>query len=293
MIAMDKKYSVYVLKNADESLAGLSIKGWRIGIAHKTPISADDYLFENVLLFPCIEKYLISSHSIGSMAYLHNGDNPYYIYTIKETDDIYSIKKVINILRLFKSSNIGLSWSFLFNSSCGTIINATPQHVIPDRTYSVPLALTDDEKIKISKLQIPETEQLNGQIQKMLTVFHESFRVENKYLSFILRIMILEMLIEGNAELSYRISRTVAVLLGKNEEESSRIEKICKKMYSARSKYLHDGITNDITQEMQYNALDISRRIIANLAIINTNLPDIRSVLHKSSFGSNPYNVQF
>ena len=293
MIVMDKKYSVYVLKNADESISGLSIEGWKIGIAHKIPISEDDYLSENVQLFPQLEKYLIMSHIHDSITYLHNGDNPFYIYIMKETDNIYSIRQAISILRLCKSSNIGLSWSFLFSASGGAIVNTIPHYVIPYYTHSTPLTMTNDEKIKISALQIPEIKQLNGQVQKMLTVFHESFHVENEYLSFILRIMVLEMLIDGNAELSYRISRNVAVLLGKDEEESIQIEKICKKMYSARSKYLHDGIANDITQEMQYNALDISRRIIVNLALMNTNLSDIRAILHKSSFGSNPYNVQF
>lgn len=186
---MENKYAIYVLQSADKSLEGLTIDGWTIKVAHKTPLGVNDYLVPGIPLFPIFQKIL--------------------------------------------------------------------------------------------------------GINKMLDIFHESFLTENKHLAFVLRIMILEMLIEGNAELSFRIARSVAVFLGKTEVESVQIHEICKKMYTARSKYLHDGITKGITEEMQRNALEISRRVIANLYFINEDISNIRETIYRGGYGANPYQVKF
>ena len=73
------------------------------------------------------------------------------------------------------------------------------------------------------------------------------------------------MLIDGNAELNYRLARSLAVLLGKDKDESKDIFEKCKKIYNARSKYLHEGQTKNIYPEIQFlmiNATDGNRETV-------------------------------
>lgn len=290
---MENGYTIYVLQGVDKSLVGLTIDGWTIKAAHKSPIGGDDYLVSGIPLFPKFDKLLSVQNIMQSTLYLHNGSNPFYIYLEKETTNIYSVKKAITFLRLYKDSTVGLSLPLLLNEAGGCIINGLPNYSLAYNTSTLPLLLSEQEKEDIANLSNTHKEGTKDYINKMLDVFHESFLTENKYLSFVLRIMILEMLIEGNAELSFRIARSVAVFLGKTEDESIQIHDICKKMYTARSKYLHDGITKDITEEKQRYALEISRRVIANLYFINDDINRIREVIYRGGFGSNPYQVKF
>lgn len=206
----------------------------------------------------------------------------------------FDIRFVIDACRLFKLSKIGLYYPISANVEGGCIINELGAYAYENKNHIDNLEVFSLTEIEYEGLQELYRKLLGPQsdsVKRMIELFHEAYRTENPDIAFILCITVLEMLIEGNAELSFRLSRSVAVLLGKNKDESSEIYDNCKKMYSARSAFLHDGSASKIKKEYRLLALDYSRRIIANL--LNKDLKQVRNTLEACSFGDNPYSVDF
>jgi hypothetical protein len=88
-------------------------------------------------------------------------------------------------------------------------------------------------------------------IQLSLEHFELSYRVWPAGLEFITLMIVMEVLFnDGHTELSYRISRGCAVLLGTSIEHSQKIFKDMKRLYSKRSKLMHTGNRKSITDEM-------------------------------------------
>lgn len=81
-------------------------------------------------------------------------------------------------------------------------------------------------------------------MQNAFESYEESYNIQNQGLSFLMLIIALEVLFgpkDGMVELTHRISRNIAVLLGENLEDSKRIFKEIKNFYNKRSKMLHTG----------------------------------------------------
>ena len=122
--------------------------------------------------------------------------------------------------------------------------------------------------------------------------FLESTRGTTYQYSFILMITALEGLIEGNAELKYRISRHVAVLIGNDEDDSNTIFSFMKKMYDKRSKYVH-GSQDEITLEDCNCMRSILRRTIIKLLYCEYDKTELNSVLTSKGFGDAPIKSPF
>lgn len=289
---MDKKRKYYfVLQDVDESIIGLKADNWEIKAAHSKACCEDDFFLGSIHLYPIFQKVMFSLYGIQANEFCHGGDNKFFIYATNDKGGVYEARCLINALRLFKSSSVGISASIAINSSGGSLVETISSSVRPYyNSLKKPLVLSEEEKNEL-------VEYLNKKVDygektyivEMLKFFHESYSVANEQLSFVLRVMIMEMLIAGNTELSFRIARSVAVLLGKTEEDSKEIYKKCKKIYTARSCYLHDGVTKHITSELQNDALDISRRIIKRLMSIDEPIENIRECLDCSGYGSYPW----
>ena len=285
---MENSIQIYLANGIDESLVGLELGGWKIKIIHENPTDQDG--LSDGLQYP----HRILDLSTFFPNYYCSTENPHCLYLEKRMVNPFDIRSVIDACRLFKLSKIGLYYPISANVEGGCIINALGAYAYENKNHIDNLevfSLTDAEYEGLQELYKKLLEPPSDSVKRMLDLFHEAYRTENPYIAFILRITVLEMLIEGNAELSFRLSRSVAVLLGKNKDESSEIYDNCKKMYSARSAFLHDGSASKIKKEYRLLALDYSRRIIANL--LNKDLKQVRNTLEACGFGDNPYSVDF
>ena len=277
----------------DESMVGFSINGWEI----KKILPSNDKCtivddLTDATIYETIHSWLEMEEEFSIIPFTNDRQNPYYLIFVKETDDISEFEPIVDVLRVVKSSQFGCWQSFVITE--GAILpSGKLRSCMTDVLQIRPLlSLSLQERIQISKmLQMRMDGQFSPIVRRMLLFFHDSCRSSNQYISFILRVTILEMLIDGNAELSYRLKRSVAVLLGRDREESEEIAKNINAMYKERSKFLHNGDTDRISEEYMQLAYEYSRRVIANLICISDSLVNIRITLEQAGYGENPYNV--
>ena len=84
-------------------------------------------------------------------------------------------------------------------------------------------------------------------------------------LEYIMLFSILEMLLgSGNSEITYQISRGTALLLSNTSEEMHAIYKRMKKLYTARSKYVHSG--PEISCDCLFELREYVRKVLVKVA---------------------------
>lgn len=280
----------------DDSMEGYSLNGWEI--KKLLPTSEGHTIFNDIAdssLYQQIRNLLNTMEDVLSVVSFTNDDlNPYYMVFVKEADDAAEMQSIVDVLRVFKTSKFGCWHPIIFKHNRATIGYS--------RSYSTSalqirptLCLSTEEQKQIALLLQKRYSERDSQslqmVNMMLQFFHESCRLDNLYLSFITRVTILEMLLGENAELSYRLRRYVAVLLGRDKKESIEIADNLKKIYTKRSKFLHEGNAEDISDELMQLAYEYSRRVVANLLCISEDIKSIRTTLDQAGYGDNPYNV--
>lgn len=101
----------------------------------------------------------------------------------------------------------------------------------------------------------------NDQFNKALRTYNLSYYIGFPELEFIMLFTILEMLFsEGHSEISYQISRGTSLLLSNSTEEMKSNFKKMKNLYTARSKYVHEGTS--IKSEELIELRELVRKII-------------------------------
>jgi hypothetical protein len=162
--------------------------------------------------------------------------------------------------------------------------------------------LSEDEKVEFAKFfqdtysHFPYTpkeimgiddKQSTSILPRMFNIFHQSFSVTDISTAAVLRTIVLEMVIEGHVELNNRLARSIAVLLGKNTDHAVEIEKEVKKIYGARSKYVHDG--KHIKKEEAELSLKMVCEFLKKIYTITDDIETVRNKLHQSGFGNPPF----
>ena len=298
------------VSSMNPNLLGLTINGYQL----KKTLSYNEYksskeedkkklfylidakVFRGLFNFNSYPYKYYNKIQSASNLYINDYNDYSYLYFEKifsgsPLSYIHEQEHLVNSLRLYKSSNIGFFQPVDDNSAIFSD-PARSFHAGHRGAVAELFSLEAEEYDKIqnfyfqtfdwSKRPMAET------IKTMLIFFHESYRMESIVLRFLLRMIILEILVDGIGDLSYRISRATAILLGKTETESRLLFKTVKSLYNARSKYLHKGDMQSITIDMGYAALEISRRIIATLMYSDKSLDAVRQLLKESGYGSNP-----
>ena len=284
---------VVPLCGIDESMVGFSINGWEI----KKILPSNDgcSIIEGLTdakLHKAIHNWLEMEDVFSIIPFTNNKQDPYCLVFAKETDDITGLEAIVDVLRLIKSSQFGCWYPITVKQGALLPVGRFGQHLTNALQTRPLLSLTISERKQVLQLlQHRERQQFDSNVKKMLSFFHNSCRLDNQYLSFILRVTILEMLIDGNAELSYRLKRSVAVLLGRDREESEEIARNIDAIYKRRSKFLHNGDADKISEDHMQLAYEYSRRVIVNLICIPDELRNIRITLEQAGYGENPYNV--
>ncbi len=275
--------NISVVFNIDSSLIGLEIGNYKL-----MKCSEDD----ESSIYSIIHKFVQSYYpQFLSSFYMYIKD----IMEPEESANIYkSFELLVNSFKFYKTSKISFSNTITINDNGGAIIS-----LLTDGYYSHTEGELNDFSLKDNELDsfykfYKTINTYSGPnlklIQDMISFYHEASRQKKPQIKFILRVTILELLLDGNAELSYRLSRSVAVLLGKSVEESELIYENTKKLYNARSKYLHEG-SSSIPENCYNNATEFSRCLISALYTINKPISDIRKELLKSGYGNNPFNL--
>ena len=296
--------TIIFVSGIDPSLCGLEINGFTLKITHQiaNPLD-DDYIGGSKRAYHLASTFLgfpgTLSHGYSYVLREENNTESfmYFEKSAPESDVIdffYETQHLINCMRLVCCSRVGFYCPLNVNSSGGCVAMSDIYHTFHS-VYSFEASkISKDSDLSMLKRFYAETYSTtyNATVKKMLKIFHDSYRMHSQELKLIQRVTIMEMLVDGNAELMNRISRTVAVFLGRTLEEIRDIFSRMKNLYTARSKYLHDGCTDKIKADVMVDALELSRRIIANLMYIKCDMKEFRRTIDEAGFGTNPFDVK-
>jgi len=280
----------FIVYNIDDNLIGKDLCGFKLFVKEmKLPYSQyvcmKDYFFETeaesseILKFQtCMRLFKYSDICFGSGTFQLINNN---------------LDETINICKeggLYCWQNVGYRKRFLLE---------------PNEMSS--FAKFFDE----SKFEIPK-------INRMVEIYNSIYLTgmidfkNDAGIKLLLPVIIFEIFANiEDGELKNRISRSVAVFLGKNYEESKNIYNDLSNIYKIRSKFVHVGNQTKIDKDLLYICWDYARRIIANLSIINKDIIDsyvkdnslkseekeffmvINKILNEKGFGDNPFKVEF
>lgn len=278
----------YLLSGIDESFDGITIDNYTIKNLYAKRNDNIDLTETEQDIQRCINALYFSYDFLNNDS---KGEDPNLLIDRRrcmyiQTNNMDTIEPVITTLRLYRTSKLGCYCRVLYdrNKQPYTSIktgfennnseNNIPELIlIPQQKQQVEKEI-NDLYTKIKKFRANQNDDIckttYNTIDKMITLFNNSFQVADNNAAFIMRVTILEMLIVGNAELTYKLSRSVATLLGDTRANCQLIYGRCLRMYKARSDFLHNGITDEIDDDLQLWALDHARRVI--LALIDLSI---------------------
>lgn len=200
-------------------------------------------------------------------------------------------------MRLFKEGNICMPLSYYYfidNDIPNRLMKTNTSLYISREQYTL-----DDSEISnlqrfIKEIKLPFKESF---LQLAFENYELSYQIHNASLSFLSLMISLETLFHpgGNQELTYRISRNAAVLLGKTgkgEKSSNDINSDIKKLYNKRSKIVHTGESNIVNHDDLLKIRSYVRDAIVRINKIGKTKDDLSNLLHSSGFGQLQENIE-
>ncbi|MEM3844532.1 MAG: HEPN domain-containing protein [Candidatus Parvarchaeota archaeon] len=174
------------------------------------------------------------------------------------------------------------------------------QFVYREDTEIIPLMGSDDGKSSIRAIchiEDNEVEAINnfisenklpfndGALQLALESYELSYYTTNPGLSFISSVVAIESLLNpGKGEVSYRVSRNLAALLGKDLPSSVKLYKKMKKFYSIRSSIAHGAKSEGIKSEDLEVIKEFARLTIVTYKMTGFDRNRILDELHLMGF---------
>ncbi|MCI5209227.1 MAG: hypothetical protein D3910_10630, partial [Candidatus Electrothrix sp. ATG2] len=178
---------------------------------------------------------------------------------------------------------MSLAWTMVFDPiNHGTQVTSNSIRRSPMPFYLVRDTKESDALIEWSK-RIKKTDDKNIQlaIKRILSAINER---TNPIDSFIDTVIAWENLFGANAELGFRISVSIAKLLGETEAQIKGIQKKVNDYYNKRSKIVHgvNEVTNEEAINFREECLDITLKVIRKLYTEKVELINIANSAERS-----------
>ncbi len=151
-------------------------------------------------------------------------------------------------------------------------------------TFSLKKSELQDLQTFIQSIELPFK---NPSLKLAHQNFEMAYIIYNKNLSFLALMISLESLFNpgGGGELTYRISRNTAVLIGRDKEDSINIYRKMKKLYGTRCDIVHQGKPNAVTEGDIKDLRNYVIRSIKEFYKIGKSKDEILELLNSSGFG--------
>lgn len=208
----------------------------------------------------------------------------------KDKNPIFNyIYPLIKKMRLFKEGNICMPFHYCYYISRRDfpILNSGLEYgsfVVPE-LYTFTQSEITEFKDYLQTIQIPFSYKF---LQFAFENFELSYEIQNKNLQFLTLMNGMEALFNtGGAEISYKLRRNVAVLLGEDEEDSKTIESNMKTLYGIRSNIVHNGHAKINEKELS-NLREYLRQSIISCHKLNLDKDFIFDLLSRRGFGDSP-----
>lgn len=273
--------ALYVLGGADNSLIGLKVHNCTI-----VEMTFDELLS----LVIKIHGEVALNHVVVSLSehqLIKNDSNLVVLEIVEKADnngktiDFYE-KYFLQMMRLFKAEDIYTCYFTTYSSEKGNITSQGFVHKLEYKhaiTFQPPrYAMDDFEKDCFPKwfdkyvLTCFHTKR-NPKFENMLNSYDKSYLIGIPELEFIMLFSVLEMTFgSGRTEITYQISRGTALLLSSSSKEMEEIYRKMKKLYTVRSKYVHNG--EKVPIESLYELREIVRKVLIKLVDLGYHTDD-------------------
>jgi hypothetical protein len=305
-MSLEKIHFIGLLTNVDSSIVNIPLKhGFNIKSFSE---NEGCEFFSNLSSLPKIEvgrrmfiEYPCLNHTEKKIYYVSNSIEN--IETGNEQPIIFSPKimefdtKLVHgylfthfrLMRLFKEGNICMPFYFYFR-----MLNDKPKRLMGHDANrfvtSEAFTINDVEIFNMEKLfetiEIPFKKPF---LQLAFENYELSYQIQERHLSFLSLMMSLETLFHpsNHKGLRYSISRNTAVLLGeKNDNESNKIFKEVKELYSKRSELVHTGNKNIVKESDLLQLRHYVRESIKEINNIDKDKEDLLDLLNTREFSS-------
>jgi hypothetical protein len=196
------------------------------------------------------------------------------------------LETTIRLIRLYKEGNIRIPKTYYY-----LIENGIPEaYMTKSTTKSISMAPYHLEESELDNLYkfLKETKLPFKKpfLSLAFENFEKSYEISNQALSYLSSMISLEVLLNpGITEVTYRISRNLAVLLGRDVEESLKIFEDMQKLYKKRSSIVHSG-KSDVTNEEMNLIRNYVRESIKKIYYIGKEKKEILNQLDSAGFGN-------
>lgn len=194
-----------------------------------------------------------------------------------ETEQMNYVDEKMRIIRLFSENGFNIK-ELLINAEVinqendEVVLNHNSKIPFPDRIIGVTEKLSlsnSDEIIKINNfiskvnLKFKDSKFSPKILSSAAFLYDQSYTSPVVTLRFMVGVIGLEsLLVDGNSELSYRLSRNCAMLLSSNLDEYLELLTKMKKIYKKRSDYVHNGIVKSLEEKEVIEVRSILRNVI-------------------------------
>lgn len=206
---------------------------------------------------------------------------------------VRDLDEVIRLMRLFKEGNIRMPFRYYYYIDDDSLEKPLQCHflgILPPIINAYRLEGSEIQELKrfLKDIGSPFKER---SLQLAFQNYDSSYSVFSVALSFLSLMVSLEVLLNpGGGELTYRISRNAAVLLGKDRCDSKRIFKEIKDLYKKRSNLVHSG--KGIDREDLLKLRQYVRESIKEMNYIGKSKDEILKMLNTYGFGERPWRTQ-
>lgn len=192
----------------------------------------------------------------------------------------------LRLIRLYKEGNICLPITYRYAQNPAAPFAKSRG----EKSSSIRRDLFSIQESEILELQqFIQTTKLpftNPHLELALENFEVSCSVQDDSLSFLSLMIAMEVLLNpGDSELTYRVSRNTAVLLGKDKADAESVFAEIKRLYGKRSKIVHTGKKNIIGKDDLLRLRHYVRESIKEAYKINKSKEDLLSLLNSHGFG--------
>ncbi len=194
-----------------------------------------------------------------------------------ENDEMEYIDRKMRIIRLYSENSFNIKELLIITEVIDSSTNKEIYHhnskiPFPDKIIGNidKLHLINDEEAKsiydfVSKIDLDFKESTFSSklLSSAIFLYDQSYTSPVATLRFMVCVIGLEsLLVDGNSELSYRLSRNCAMLLSSNSEEYLDLLTKMKKIYQKRSDYVHNGMVKSLEEDEVIETRGILRSVI-------------------------------
>lgn len=204
-------------------------------------------------------------------------------FEIQDLELTYLLPK-ISLMLLFKEGNIAVPISYYFYDESFRLFTGRTSF---DYSHSrrLPYTLNQEEIPELQDFLMDTKTPFVDYIQLAFENFELSYKIPWENVAFLSLMNGLEALFNpGGGEISYKLSRNCAVLLGKDKQDSTEIFKNVKDLYTLRSKTVH-GVEKSVGAADILKLRGYLRESIKRLIRVNKPKEEVLASLNESGFG--------